>query len=48
MSTKSDEPTTRDERYGDGGTNGVFENNFAYPALTGNQVSRASWSGGVL
>ena len=38
VSTESDEATPRDERYGDGGTNGVDENKFVRTAaLTGGQ-----------
>ena len=31
--TESDEPTPRQERYGGGGTNGVYDDNFVYTAL---------------
>ena len=34
MSTESEEPTPRLERYGGGGTNGVYENNYVHAALT--------------
>ena len=40
VSTESDEATPRDERYGGGGTNGVYENNFARTAALADSVTR--------
>ena len=40
VSTESDEATPRDDRYGGGGTNGVYKNNFVRTAaLTGRQCN---------
>ena len=46
VSTESDEVTTREERYGGGGINSVYENNFVHTAKQA--VSHASWSFGCV
>ena len=38
VSTESDEATPREERYGGGGTNGVYENTFVHIAALADSV----------